>query len=134
MALNMNLPPIAVTTVDFDRLRLLSETSTHAAQFLAREIERARLIEPEAAGGELVTMGSRVRYRDDVTGQERTVTLVYPDRADIEAGRLSVLTPIGVALIGLSIGQSIEWEAPSGGVRSLTVVGVAGDRWNARGE
>jgi len=78
MALNMNLPPIAVTTVDFDRLRLLSETSTHAAQFLAREIERARLIEPEAAGGELVTMGSRVRYRDDVTGQERTVTLVYP--------------------------------------------------------
>ena len=133
MAQAVNLPPIAVTTSDFDRLRLLSETSTHAARFLAREIDRARLIEPEAAGAELVTMGSRVRYRDDVTGQQRTVTLVYPDGADIEAGRLSVLTPIGAALIGLSVGQSIEWETPSGGVRSLTVVGVAGDRANVRG-
>jgi len=132
MAQAVNLPPIAVTTRDFDHLRLLSETSTHAAQFLAREIERARLIEPEAASTELVTMGSRVRYRDDVTGQERTVTLVYPDRADIETGHVSVLTPIGAALIGLSVGQSIEWETPSRGLRSLTVVGVTGDRPNVR--
>jgi regulator of nucleoside diphosphate kinase len=119
-----NLPPIAVTTADFDNLRLLSETSTQAAQFLAMEIERARLIEPEAAGSELVTMNARVRFRDDVTGQERTVTLVYPGEADIAAGRLSVLTPVGAALIGLSTGQSIEWAQPSGGVRSLTVVAV----------
>ena len=132
MAQATNLPPIAVTTGDFDRRRRLSESSAHAAQFLAREIERARLIEPEAAGSELVTMGSRVRYRDDVTGQERTVTLVYPADADISAGRVSVLTPIGAALIGLSVGQSTEWETPSGGLRSLTVVGVAGDRQNAR--
>jgi regulator of nucleoside diphosphate kinase len=102
-----NLPPIAVTTADFDNLRLLSETSAQAAQFLAMEIERARLIEPEAAGSELVTMDARVRFRDDVTGQERTVTLVYPGEADIAAGRLSVLTPVGAALIGLSTGQSI---------------------------
>jgi regulator of nucleoside diphosphate kinase len=119
-----NLPPISVTTTDFDRLRALAQASTLAAEFLAREIDRARLIEPEAAGDKLVTMNSRVRYRDDVTGQERTVTLVYPGEADIEAGRLSVLTPVGAALIGLSTGQSIEWVSPSGGVRSLTVVGV----------
>jgi regulator of nucleoside diphosphate kinase len=127
MAHVANLPPIAVTTNDFDRLRILSQASSHAAQSLAREIERARLIEPEAAGNELVTMGSRVRYRDDVTGQERTVTLVYPDTADIDAGRISVLTPIGAALIGLSVGQSIEWETPAGGVRSLTVAAVSRD-------
>jgi regulator of nucleoside diphosphate kinase len=121
-----NLPPISVTTTDFDRLRALAQASTLAAEFLAREIDRARLIEPEAAGDKLVTMNSRVRYRDDVTGQERTVTLVYPGEADIEAGRLSVLTPVGAALIGLSTGQSIEWMSPSGGVRSLTVTGVIG--------
>jgi regulator of nucleoside diphosphate kinase len=119
-----NLPPIAVTTADFDNLRLLSETSAQAAQFLAMEIERARLIEPEAAGSELVTMNTRVRFRDDVTGQERTVMLVYPGEADIAAGRLSVLTPVGAALIGLSTGQSIEWRNPAGGVRSLTVIAV----------
>jgi regulator of nucleoside diphosphate kinase len=119
-----NLPPIAVTTVDFDNLRLLSETSAPAAQFLAMEIERARLIEPEAAGSELVTMNARVRFRDDVTGQERTVTLVYPGEADIAEGRLSVLTPVGAALIGLSTGQSIEWRNPAGGARSLTVIAV----------
>jgi regulator of nucleoside diphosphate kinase len=121
-----NLPPISVTTTDFDRLRALAQASTLAAEFLAREIDRTRLIEPEAAGDKLVTMNSRVRYRDDVTGQERTVTLVYPGEADIEAGRLSVLTPVGAALIGLSTGQSIEWMSPSGGVRSLTVTGVIG--------
>jgi regulator of nucleoside diphosphate kinase len=119
-----NLPPIFVTTTDFDRLRGLSQASTHPAEFLAREIGRARLIEPEAAGDKLVTMNSRVRYRDDVTGQERAVTLVYPGEADIESGRLSVLTPVGAALIGLSAGQSIEWESPTGGVRSLTVIEV----------
>lgn len=125
-----NLPPIFVTTTDFDRLRVLSQASSDAAEFLAREIDRARLIEPEAVTEGLVTMNSRVRYRDDVTGQERVVTLVYPNEADISAGRLSVLTPVGAALIGMTAGQSIEWESPSGGVRSLTVLKV-GDVLNA---
>lgn len=119
-----NLPPIFVTTTDFDRLRVLSQASSDAAEFLAREIDRARLIEPEAVTKGLVTMNSRVRYRDDVTGQERAVKLVYPNEADISAGRLSVLTPVGAALIGMTAGQSIEWESPSGGVRSLTVLEV----------
>ena len=94
MANMANLPPIAVTTVDFDRLRGLAQSHTYAAKFLAREIERAHLIEPEDAGERLVTMNARVRYRDEVTGLERTVTLVYPGEEDIEAGRLSVLMPL----------------------------------------
>lgn len=126
MAHATSLPPIAVTTTDFDRLRALAQVHSDAARFLAREIERARLIEPEDAGERLVTMNARVRYRDDVTGQERTVTLVYPGEADISAGRVSVLTPIGAALIGMTAGHSIEWGSPSGGVRSLTVVEVGG--------
>jgi regulator of nucleoside diphosphate kinase len=122
----VNLPPISVVTTDFDRLRLLAQAPTDAAKFLAREIERAHLIEPEEAGERLVTMNTRVRYRDDVTGQERTVTLVYPGEADISAGRVSVLTPVGAALIGMTAGQSMEWESPSGGLRSLTVLAVNG--------
>src|SRR5690606_23953702 len=82
MARATNLPPISVTTTDFDRLRALAQASTHAAEFLAREIDRARLIEPEDASDKLETMNARVRYRDDVTGQERAVTLVYPNEAD----------------------------------------------------
>ena len=74
----------------------------------------------------VVTMGSLVEFRDDDTGRTRTVNLVYPDQADLADGRLSVLSPVGAALIGLSVGQSIEWQTPSGGWRSLTVLQVGG--------
>jgi regulator of nucleoside diphosphate kinase len=70
-------------------------------------------------------MGSIVRFRDDTTAQTREVTLVYPDRADIAAGRVSVLTPIGAALIGLSEGQTINWQTPAGDWRPLTVLSVS---------
>jgi regulator of nucleoside diphosphate kinase len=53
------------------------------------------------------------------------VTLVYPPDADVTEGKISVLTPVGAALIGLSVSQSIEWQTPSGGWRSLTVLKVA---------
>jgi regulator of nucleoside diphosphate kinase len=69
-------------------------------------------------------MGSLVSFRDDTTGQVREVILTYPDRADIAAGRVSVLTPIGAALIGLSNGQTINWQAPAGDWRPLTVLSV----------
>ena len=76
----------------------------------------------EAAYGFL--SNSTVRFVDEAHGQERTVTLVYPHEADIEAGKISVLTPIGAALIGLSTGQTIEFQTPAGGWRSLTVTKV----------
>jgi regulator of nucleoside diphosphate kinase len=69
-------------------------------------------------------MGSEAEFRDDATGQVRRVTLVYPQEADLEAGKISVLTPIGAALIGLSAGQSIEWHTLRGERRSLTVLRV----------
>ena len=73
---------------------------------------------------DVVRMGSTLRYATD-TGEERTVSLVYPVDANIEAGRISILTPIGTALIGLSSGQSIEWEARDGRSHRLTVEHVA---------
>jgi len=73
-------------------------------------------------------MGSVVEYRDDVTDRVRTVTLVYPDQADMAEGKVSVLSPVGAALVGLSVNQSIEFQTPADGWRSLTVlrVGVPG--------
>jgi regulator of nucleoside diphosphate kinase len=70
-------------------------------------------------------MGSEVEFRDNKTGEVRRVTLVYPDEADVSRGRISVLTPIGAALIGLSESQSIDFQPPSGGLRSLTVLKVS---------
>ena len=69
-------------------------------------------------------MGSEVVYRDDTTGRIQTVTLVYPNEADIAKGRVSVLTPIGTALIGLASGNSINWRTRPGDMKRLTVLQV----------
>jgi regulator of nucleoside diphosphate kinase len=123
-----DLPPITLTTADSERLSRLAdaaaETFPRTADFLGREINRAQIVDRTEALPGLVKMDSEVEFRDDVTGQVRTIRLVYPQDADMSAGRISVLTPVGAALIGLSAGQSIEWQAPSGGWRSLTVLSV----------
>ena len=73
----------------------------------------------------MVRMGSKVAYRDDETGSTREVVLVYPHEADIERNRISILTPVGAALIGLSVGQRIEFQTPGSGTRSVTVLAVS---------
>ncbi len=126
--LQPELPPIAIVRGDAERLVRIADHASgefaKAGDFLSREIDRAQVIENHEKRSGLVTMGSRVAFRDDVTAQTRTVTLVYPDEADLSQGRISVLTPVGAALIGLSVSQSIEWETVSGGRRSLTVLAV----------
>ena len=69
-------------------------------------------------------MNSEVEFRDDTTGKVQRVTLVYPEEADISQRKISVLTPVGTALIGLRNGHSITWETPNGEVRQLTVMSV----------
>ena len=70
-------------------------------------------------------MGSTLHFTTDA-GEERTVTLVFPGEADIAEGRISVLTPIGIALIGLAAGQSMDWTARDGRIHRLTVDSVDG--------
>ena len=122
------LPPITISGIDVERLERLaaaaSGMSSPAGDFLAREIARASVVPSGFLLPGVVTMGSRVDFRDETTGQARTVTLVYPEDADFAAGKLSVLSPVGAALIGLSVSQSIEWQTPSGGWRSLSVLKV----------
>ncbi len=120
------LPPIALTARDVERLDRLASSAARqpAAAFLAREIARAEILPDGGAQPDLVMMGSMAHFRDEETGKARWVTLVYPQDADMSDGRLSVLTPIGAALIGLRAGQSIAFTTPAGSARSLTVLAV----------
>lgn len=122
------LPPITLSGIDYERLGRLvdaaEKTTPDTADFLARELARATVAPSGFMLRGVVAMGSQVEFRDDTTGQVRTVRLVYPAEADLTAGRLSVLSPVGAALVGLSVGQSIEWQTPSGGWRSLSVLQV----------
>lgn len=124
------LPPISIRMCDADRLRNIAEAASEkypqTTEFLAREIDRAEILTDALPG--LVTMESDVTFRDDISLQERSVTLVYPEAADVDAGKISILTPIGAALIGLSVGQTIEFQTPGGRWRSLTVLKVSQPR------
>lgn len=125
------LPPIALTLEDLRRLEQLANAGMarhpQTADYLIREIERAHVLESGQDVRGFVSMGSRVEFRDEITKRVRTVTLVYPDEADVSAGKISVLTPIGAALIGLSKGQSIAWQSPAGDRRTLTVLSIDAD-------
>lgn len=124
-------PAITMSRADHERLTRLAESLSNSnpdlADDLFGELERARLVDSLERRPEIVRMGSTLRFTTD-TGEERTVQLVYPAEADIAEGRISVLTPIGIALIGLAAGQSMDWTARDGRVHRLTVdsVGEAG--------
>lgn len=84
---------------------------------LAGELRRARVVPRAEIPPDVVTMGSTVRLRDLETGEEETYTLVYPDEADIEEDKLSVLAPVGTALLGYRAGDAVEWPVPAGVLR-----------------
>jgi len=118
-----------VTNRDFDRLVDLVNawSAGHAAplaRFLETVLDRAVVVTSEQIGPEVVTMNTRLSFRDDNSGQVRTVTVVYPGEEDSAIGRISVLTPVGSALIGLSAGQSVEWQTLDGRRKRLTVLEI----------
>ncbi len=90
------------------------------AALLAQEVDRAHVLGKGRQPVDLVCMGSETTFEDD-SGRVQRVTLVYPRDADISEGKISVLTPIGAALIGLKVGQTITWETRTGEIKRLTV-------------
>lgn len=120
-------PDISISTSDHARLSMLAdaiaERDATLADDLAGELERARVVADDKIAQGVIRMGSRVRFKDE-KGLERDVTLVFPPEADIAQGKLSILTPVGTALIGLSSGQSILWTARNGQRHELTVLAV----------
>jgi regulator of nucleoside diphosphate kinase len=121
-------PPIVITEADLARLMRVIESASErdaaAAEALEGELDRAQVVPSEYVPGEAVTMNSRITFQDEESGKRRSITVVYPHDADPRRGRISVLAPIGSALLGLSIGQRIEWPLPNGNKRVLRVVGI----------
>lgn len=120
---------IAVTAADHERLRQLIEAHREtrdrdAAEALAEELDRAEIVPAERIADTVVTMNSRVVFRDEETGGSREISLVYPRDSDPERGRISVLAPVGTALLGLSVGQTIDWPLPRGRLKRYRVVSV----------
>jgi len=117
-------PAIILTRTDHERISRLAEAhvsrNPEVCEELLSELDRARIVQDNKIGAEVVRMGSTIRFTSDRI-EERTVTLVFPGEADIAANRISILTPIGAALIGFSAGQSIDWVARDGRGRRLHV-------------
>lgn len=121
-------PAIILSADDYERLSALVHAARKRmpglADELADEIGRARVLAKGTHPQDIVCMNSEVEFRDDATGKVQKVTLVYPEDADISQRKVSVLTPVGTALIGLPSGSSISWKTPNGEDRQLTVLSV----------
>ncbi|MFY2559878.1 nucleoside diphosphate kinase regulator [Corallococcus terminator] len=120
---------LIVTETDLERLRQVIDhhgggRTAELAEMLDGELSRAQVVSSETVPPSVVTMNSTVLFEDEQTGEQRQVTLVYPRDAKSDEGRISVLAPIGSALIGLSVGQSIVWPLPSGRTKRLRIVAV----------
>ena len=119
----MALPAITVSRLDVARLEaLLATAHGEVAEGLEEELLRATVVAPEAMPADVVTMNSRIRCREQARGREMSLTLVYPQ--DNGPERVSILAPVGAALLGLSVGQSIDWPAPNGKILKLEILAV----------
>ncbi|MBR7651841.1 nucleoside diphosphate kinase regulator [Ochrobactrum oryzae] len=127
---NRKKPNIVVSEIDYERLMGLatnvSERLEEIAEELMVELDRAKVVPAKRLPQNVIQMGSAVEFRSN-DGQERRVTLVYPGEADIAQGKISILTPIGTALIGLTPGQSISWTARDGKPHELNVLSVSNE-------
>lgn len=123
-----NRPPILISETDKQQLAKLARAASNRVPEVAEELEtelgRAETCPPGLVPPNVVRMHSLVRFRTD-KGTEHQIELVYPEEADIIRDRLSVLTPIGTALIGLSEGQTMSWTDREGQPRHLTVLEVS---------
>lgn len=131
-------PEIVINADDLAHIEALAEGAMQRnpalADRLLEELGRARVVAPGNMPDNVVGIGSRVTYRDEATGQVKTVTLVYPEAADITRQRVSVMTPIGVALLGLAEGAVFYWDTRDSQRRTLTVIRVEPDADGAGGQ
>lgn len=118
-------PQIIMTSQDMDRLETLLESLPGDAfagkEALQAELERAEVVEPQKIPPSVVTMNSTVRFTIADSGEDFRLTLVYPKDIDGSADRISVLAPVGSALLGLSVGDELEWPRPGGDVMKVRV-------------
>ena len=118
---------IHITELDYNRLNGLIDRTRERngadreyLNKLEAELDRAEIVGPKDIPADVITMHSRVRLKDLVSGESNTYSLVFPTEADFAEGKISVLAPIGTAILGYKQGDTIEWSVPSG-VRKLKV-------------
>lgn len=117
--------PRVLTELDHVRIgKLLKHPGMAFAAELESVIDNAELVSSYEVPPDLVTMNSRVLIADEVLGEERTLTLCYPPDADPKTGFVSVLSPVGTALLGLAEGQTAHWAAPNGEQASAKILKV----------
>lgn len=112
---------IHVTENDFHRLRALVKASRESKQdnerslqILEAELNKAQVVKSEQIPADIVTMHSEVHLKDMNTGEETIYRVVFPNQADVDKGYVSILAPIGTALLGYRVGDIIEWKVPAG--------------------
>ena len=112
----MSRPTIIINDLDAERIDILLEQPAYAglpiADALNAELDRAQMCSPEEMPHDVVTMNSRVKFRNLSDGEVRVRTLVYPAKMTDSNTQLSVMAPVGAALLGLRVGDSIHWELP----------------------
>ena len=119
----MKTPDITLSTTDFDRLdNLLASLCQDTVGYdtLSQELQRAIIVSPEQLPEDVVSMNSTVRF-SLANGKSSTLTLVYPKDVDQSGDKISILAPVGSALLGLKAGDSINWPLPAGEMSVITV-------------
>jgi regulator of nucleoside diphosphate kinase len=121
---------ILITESDFERIQSLVEScrsqwreDLHQLDVLEEELDKAKIVKPADIPPNVVTMNSRVRVKDITAGREFVCQIVFPKDANSELNRISILAPIGTALLGYRSGSTVEWQMPSG-KRRLKVLAV----------
>ena len=125
-------PEIIVSTRDLERLEgLLSKPPTRNRSDLdglRDELDRAKVLDTDAMPDNVITMNSRARFREETSGREYELTLAWPHAAGTTEGEGSIFSPAGSALLGLSVGQHIDWQTPDGHAIQLKVLAVSQPR------
>lgn len=123
----MSRKTILLTEFDLERLvKVINEAQLGAyrnsdyLRELKFELEHAELVAPRKVPADVITMNTTVTLADLESGEEETYTLVFPEDADLDAGKVSILAPIGTAMLGYRVGDVIDWPVPAG-TRSLRV-------------
>ncbi|WP_300614676.1 nucleoside diphosphate kinase regulator [Dokdonella sp.] len=122
-------PPIVVSSLDLERIEALLESPAYrqfpGAEALRAEIMRASILDPKDMPADVVTMNSTVKVIDEGTHEEHQLTLVYPRDADGDPGKVSVLAPVGSAILGLRVGETIRWPMPGGRQVALRIAAIS---------
>lgn len=121
-------PELIVSSLDYDRLdaliAALPQEQQMAGQALATELERARVVEPADLPADRVSMRSTVCFESTHEHHPARLTLVYPRELGTAADQISVLAPVGTALLGLKVGDSIEWRLPGGESTRVRILSI----------